>query len=160
MSYFEQRAHSRLCWSVENRSVIPLPSMTIVEGHPCLLNMHMIFDLKRWCFKAGLERAHRSLGDCIQRFWWVLWYLWPILSDRAAITSVPPLAQPSRTSVMLPWPWGRSPPLIVTRIIPTRTDWTTTRLDSYNNWKDTTYIHTEVWHQHSDYSSHISTYKH
>jgi len=45
--------------------------MTIVEGHPCLLNMHMIFDLKRWCFKAGLERAHRSLGDCIQRFWWV-----------------------------------------------------------------------------------------
>jgi len=29
--------------------------MTIVEGHPCLLNMHMIFDLKRWCFKAGLD---------------------------------------------------------------------------------------------------------
>jgi len=44
-SYFEQKAHFCLCWSVENRSVIPLPSMTIVEGNYCLLNMHVTFDL-------------------------------------------------------------------------------------------------------------------
>ena len=44
-SYFEQEAHFCLCCSVENRSAIPLSSMTIVECHYCLLNMHVTFDL-------------------------------------------------------------------------------------------------------------------
>ena len=61
----------------------------------------------------------------------------PILRDRAAITSVPPLAQPSRTSVMLPRAEARRLlRLGIHQQVPTEQ-----QLNSYNNWKDNLYTH-------------------
>jgi len=78
-SYFEQKLHSNLCWSVENRRKIPLSSRTTVEAHSCLLNMHVTFDLTqidaqqaRKQLEAELEKSCVALAAfavCIQLFW-------------------------------------------------------------------------------------------
>ena len=80
---------------------------------------------------------------------------WLILHDRAAITSVPLLAPPSRTSVMLPQAVACCP--LRLGLYQPDLNWTGLNNNSYNNWKDMTYIHTEVWLQQS---SQISAYKH
>ena len=97
---------------------------------------------KCYCFVVRYFCDAFSATRCVVRHentrrWMVVKYLWPILYDRAAITSVLPLAPPSRTSVMLPRP------LTQTQIIPTRPDWTGLNNNSYNNWKDMTYVYTQ-----------------